>query len=169
MELPVGRCGKPVPVSGVWYYGILKESPAVKAGANIIKHLTHPTEELFKVNRTIGLPVRKDLYGSTHKPLEVRCNIPYRETFIQLASAPPEYWNTINKDCPIFYRPRIENYIKVSPLLLGMMVAAAREATAPKFEAWIWQRPANAALFGDLRNQLQGIVNHTASTYKALL
>jgi RecA/RadA recombinase len=67
MELPKYKSEReyePACVSGTWYLGILSGGTAYRAGAQIIKQLTSPAQEMDKLNLGIGLPVRRSLYDA---------------------------------------------------------------------------------------------------------
>ncbi len=138
LELPANKGRKPIPVSGAWYYAILKGSVAVEAGVSIIKHLTDHEDELFKVNRGIGMPVRKRLYED-HKAFEIRANMPYRNRVRELPGPNGQCWTTINKENPFFFRARIKDYDEESRRIFGLMVTAARLALSG-WNKWLWER-----------------------------
>ncbi|MBI5822374.1 MAG: hypothetical protein HZA88_25635 [Verrucomicrobia bacterium] len=169
--LPDGAAQEPTPVSGAWYLGILRGSSAIPAGVRLIKHLTTPEEELYKVNRGIGLPVRAKLYKPVKSgPLEIRPFLPYREQLAELAVALKRTKGdgsgcprrVLKSRCP-FYRPLIQYYSHVSPMLMGMMVCAARTALKPRFSNWLWQRDSKS--WPTLRQTLERIVKETEKRY----
>jgi KaiC/GvpD/RAD55 family RecA-like ATPase len=143
-ELPPGKAGAPTPVSGAWYLGILHGGTALKAGAALIRRLTSRTEELHKFNYGVGLPVRKELY-QTECAIEGIPPLPYRQRFCRLAEDQTNLPGTpcpstvTESTCP-FYRSRIRNFAKVSPLLMGLLTSTARAALLPDYRSWLTRR-----------------------------
>jgi hypothetical protein len=161
LELPKGETGEPTPVSGTWYLGILSGGTAVRAGAQIIKQLTSPDQELFKFNRGVGLPVRRALYEAS--PLmEGRQRLPYARRMLQIAARkgkerkdelPRE---VLQSRCP-FFRETIRNYRHISPLFMGMIVDAAKRAVRAN---WLWSRKDSE--FNAINRELVGLVKCAA-------
>jgi KaiC/GvpD/RAD55 family RecA-like ATPase len=132
---------EPACVSGTWYLGILSGGTAQRAGAQIIEQLTSPGQELFKFNRGIGMPVRKNLYEA--KPLiGGRQKLLYAKRMVHIAELKKkDREQAIDEEvrtsrCP-FFRETIRRYQHISPLLMGMMVEAAKTAVRSE---WLWTR-----------------------------
>ena len=119
----------------------------MEAGVSIIKHLTDHEDELFKVNRGIGMPVRKRLYED-HKAFEIRANMPYRNRVRELPGPNGQCWTTINKENPFFFRARIKDYDEESRRIFGLMVTAARLALSGwnKWRDGVLPEPLKAAI-----------------------
>lgn len=95
VELPVGLSGRPTPVSGAWYLGILRDSAAVGAGARLIRHFTSKQMEVHKANRAIGMPVRTRLYED--HVAEIRNPIPYRTLLKEVGADLKMWWDECSK------------------------------------------------------------------------
>jgi hypothetical protein len=168
VELPKGVESQVSPtVSGTWYLGILKGSTAVRAGAQLIKQLTSPDLDVYKLNRGIGMPVRKALYDAARsrtglqlveRPLlECRQQPLYADQIMSIADVLANYnpddfkARVLRSRCP-FFRETIRQYRSVSPLLMRMMVEAARIAV---FNQWLWRRDES---FAAIETELESLV-----------
>jgi KaiC/GvpD/RAD55 family RecA-like ATPase len=155
-EIPCGEMGKPTPISGSWYLGILKGSSAVKAGVRIITQFCLAEDDEYKLRNYIGMPVRAEFYALWQHDLLKASNdylnpygLPYAKQFAALAreknisdlyginepgSTRYRLEKELYSDCP-FYRMQIENYDRVAPILYRMMSKAAQEKLAITGEA----------------------------------
>ncbi|NLH16861.1 MAG: hypothetical protein GX455_09800 [Phycisphaerae bacterium] len=139
-ELPIGKSESALPVSGTWYLGILKGSIAVKTGVELIKQFTSITDEIYKLDHCIGMPVRKRFYDSG---LGAVFRLPYAEVYSEIAKVQKSflsdpansdesnrYIQVVHTGEKMFYRTLIDNYPLGSAVLWRMLVRTAKEFLA---------------------------------------
>ncbi len=134
MELPGRNDGGKACVSGAWYLGIVKGGSCVPAGEEVIGCFTSGTEDFYKLQNGIGLPVLKEFYkniGADNHPVHP---IPYAKEFARIpdvlsqkSSGDDRLSELRSSACP-FYRTTINNYRRISPELWRLMIESARFA-----------------------------------------
>ncbi len=141
-ELPEGVAGRTT-VSGTWYLAMLAESSAISAGKALIRRLTAREDELHRINNGIGLPVHAERYQNPLR-MDIIPVLPYAAQFAEipnvlkaarLSGSDPRlvgrpFHDALRKSrCP-FHRSTIKEYSKLSPILMGLIIKAARIVVA---------------------------------------
>lgn len=147
------KCGGPT-VAGTWYLGILQGGNTDLA-ADIMKEVLSADRERQRLLSRCGAPVSKALYLASRKDQPE--SLPYSRELASLHNAsPPDPRGTLLP----FYRERVRNYIKVSPILYELVCQVMRLAVPEKEAILRSDCPPKDRELVKLKETIRSLVKH---------